>query len=630
MIQLNHVSKSFGGQVLFEDLTFGINRRERIGLVGRNGHGKTTLLRMILGELSPDEGDIVIPRRYRIAHLDQHIKFSKATVLEEAALGLPPGHRDETWRAETILFGLGFGAADMDRSPDLYSGGFQVRLNLAKVLVSEPDLLLLDEPTNYLDIVSIRWLERFLNEWKTELMLITHDRSFMDSVVTHTVAIHRRRAKKIAGDTGKMYDQILQEEEIYEKTRLNEERKRKEVERFVERFRAKNSLATRVQSRIKQLAKHERLERLEHIQTLDFGFNAAAFPAKSMLRVNNVAFGYGDAAPLFHELSFEINAHDRICVIGPNGRGKSTLLRVLAGELPPRTGEITSHPRTTPGYFAQTNIHTLHPKLTVAEEIQGADPSCLPQRARDVAGVMMFEGDHALKKISVLSGGEKSRVMLAKLVVTPCNLLLLDEPTNHLDMDSCDSLLAAIDDFDGAAVIVTHNEMFLHSLATRFIVFDRGQVRVFDGTYQDFLDRVGWEMDESDARNKPSAKPAPTKTVPVAAPEAKTPQSSADRKAARQARAQMIQERSKAVVPFEKKVAGIEEQIMRLERDKENTFTALANASADGDPATIAELSRKSSDITSRIEAAYEELETASARLEKERDAFHAKWKEKL
>jgi ATP-binding cassette subfamily F protein 3 len=627
MIQLNHVTKTFGSQVLFDDLTFGLNRRERVGLVGRNGHGKTTVFRMILGDLSPDSGDIVIPRRYRIAHLDQHIRFTQPSVLEEAALGLPVGHRDETWRVEEILFGLGFGADDMDRSPDLYSGGFQVRLNLAKVLVSEPDLLLLDEPTNYLDVVSIRWLERFLNEWKTEMMLITHDRSFMDSVVTHTVAIHRRRAKKIPGGTDKMYAQILQEEEIYEKTRMNDERKRREVERFIERFRAKNSLATRVQSRVKQLAKHERLEKLERIQTLDFEFNTAPFPAKSLMRVDHVSFGYGDGPALFEDLRFEIHDHDRICVIGPNGKGKSTLLRVLAGELKPRSGSVTSHPRTVPGYFAQTNVNTLHNKLTVVEEIQSADRSCLPQKARDIAGIMMFEGDDGLKKISVLSGGEKSRVMLAKLVVTPSNLLFLDEPTNHLDMDSCDSLLGAIDAFEGAAVIVTHNEMFLHSLATRFIVFDRGSVRVFDGSYQDFLDTIGWEMDETMTRTKPVA-PAPARPATPAPTPAPATTPAADRKASRQTRARMVQERAKTLGPLEKRVAEAEERITRLERDKENTFAALANASASGDAHTIAELAKKSRDFATRIEGAYDDLEKATREFEKASKAFEEKWKE--
>ena len=254
----------------------------------------------------------------------------------------------------------------------------------------------------------------------------------------------------------------------------------------------------------------------------------------------------------------------------------------------------------------------------MVEEIQSADPSCLPQKARDVAGVMMFEGDYGLKQISVLSGGEKSRVMLAKLVVTPSNLLFLDEPTNHLDMDSCDSLLAAIDAFDGAAVIVTHNELFLHSLATRFVVFDRGTVRIFDGSYQDFLDRIGWEMDEVMTRTRTDA--GGEKPAAAAAP--------VDRKAARQARARMVQERGRVVAPLERRVADAEARIMSLERDRDNTFTALANASAGGDAAAIAELSKKSRDLAARIETAYDDLENATLAFEEAVRKFEEKWKD--
>ncbi|HXS09428.1 MAG TPA: ABC-F family ATP-binding cassette domain-containing protein [Candidatus Krumholzibacteria bacterium] len=627
MIQFNKVTKSFGAQVLFEDLSFALNRRERVGLVGRNGHGKTTIFRMVLDEVHPDSGDIIIPRRYRIGHLDQHIKFSKPNVIDEVSLGLPEAERDQTWRVETILFGLGFSKDDMTRAPGLFSGGFQVRLNLARVLVSEPDLLLLDEPTNYLDIVSIRWLERFLMQWKTELMLITHDRSFMDKVITHTVAIHRQKAKKIQGDTSKIYEQILQEEEVYEKTRANDERKRKDIERFIDRFRAKNTMATRVQSRIKMLAKHERLDALARIQTLDFAFSAAPFPAKVVQRVSHLSFGYEGGDDLFSNLNLEIHDHDRICVIGPNGRGKSTLLRVLAEELPPRHGTVTNHPRAVSGYFAQTNVHTLHDKNTVIAEIQSADKNCLYQTARNIAGVMMFEGDAGLKKIGVLSGGEKSRVMLGKLIVTPVNLLLLDEPTNHLDMDSCDSLLAAIDAFEGAVVIVTHNEMFLHSLATRFVVFDRGRARVFDGSYQDFLDTVGWESDEDELGAAPTKARVANVHVhvnPEPAPARKPapPQNPADRKAERQARARLVQERARLIGPLEKRVADLEALIVSLERERDVAFAALAEASASGDAATIAKLSKKSSDVGPRIEWAYGELEKATNELESAARAF--------
>lgn len=609
MIRLSRLSKSFGNQTLFEDITFGINRRERIGLVGRNGHGKTTLFRMILGETGIDGGEIIVPRRYRIGHLDQELRFTADNIVDETCLGLPPDRSTESWKAEKILFGLGFTQEDLAKHPSIFSGGFQVRLNLAKVLIAEPDLLLLDEPTNYLDVVSIRWLTRFLRTWPNELMIITHDRSFMDGVVTHTVAIHRQRAKKIEGDTGKLYEQILKEEEIYEKTRLNDEKKRKEIERFVDRFRAKNTLATRVQSRIKYLEKHKALDRLEAIQTLEFSFNAAPFPAKTMLRAESMSFGYDADHPLFGDFSLDIHRHDRICVMGQNGRGKSTLLRLLAEELTPDNGGVSMHPKTSVGYFAQTNTTSMAPRRTVVEEIQAADGGCLPQTARNVAGAMMFEGDRALKKISVLSGGEKSRVMLGKLIVSPANLLLLDEPTNHLDMDSCDSLLAAVDAFDGAVVMVTHNEMFLHSLATRFVVFDRGGVFIYDRSYADFLKEVGWELDESLAvRPAKAASAEPRVTV--------------DKKALRQARAKISAARSRAIGPLQKKVAAEEKRIKEMEATHAKALAELERASLDGDVARIAELARAHTDLRADIDSAYDTLAEATDELERESARF--------
>jgi ATP-binding cassette subfamily F protein 3 len=602
MIKISNLSKSFGDQLLFKDLTLDVGRRERVGLVGRNGHGKTTLFRMILGEIKADAGTISVPKRYRIGHVDQTIAFKRDTVLGEAALALPKDRRDQLWSAEKILFGLGFTAADMHKSPELFSGGYQVRLNLAKVLISEPDMLLLDEPTNYLDIVSIRWLTRFLSRWRSELLLITHDRSFMDGVVTHTAAIHRQRARKIEGGTGKLYGQILKEEEVYEKTRINDEKKRKEVERFIEKFRAQKKVASLVQSRVKMLARQQQMDKLERIKTLDFSFNNIPFPAKVMMRAEGISFGYEPDKPILSGFDVEIGSHDRICVMGQNGKGKTTLLRLLAGDLKPQSGRITRHQRLQPGFFAQTNVNTLRAESTVADEIMSSDKACLPQSARDIAGAMMFEGDHALKKISVLSGGEKSRVMLGKILASPCNLLLLDEPTNHLDLDSCDSLLAAIDAFDGAVVIVTHNEMFLRSLANRFIVFDRGRIIEYRRSYQDFLDEVGWELDEM-LRQKEAGeggKAAPT----------------LDKKALRQARAKIVQERSRVVGPLEKKVEALETEIERLEGEAAAALSALEQASVAGDGDAIAEQSRRHDRLKVEIDAAFEDLEDATAAYE--------------
>ncbi|MCP4131852.1 MAG: ABC-F family ATP-binding cassette domain-containing protein, partial [bacterium] len=428
MIKIENLDKNFGLQPIFDNVSFHMNAGERVGLVGRNGHGKTTLLKMIIGEDHPDAGQIVIPKNYTIGYVTQHLAFTEKTIVEEGCRGLPEHHEDEKWKVEKILFGLGFSREDMGRDPAEFSGGYQVRLNLGKVLVSEPNLLLLDEPTNYLDVVSIRWLSKFLQQWERELLLVTHDRSFMDSVITHTVGIHRQKTRKIEGNTSKLYQQILKEEEIHEKTRVNDEKKRKEAELFISRFRAKARLAGMVQSRIKALEKQDRLDKLETIKTLDFAFNSKPFNAKTMLNISDLSFSYDPALPrLIDKLNMAIGSHDRICVIGKNGKGKTTLLKLLANELTPVEGEIAAHPNTDPGYFAQTNIQHLNARLTIEDELVSS--GCDRQRARDIAGAVMFQGDDALKKISVLSGGEKSRVLLGKLLATPSNLLLLDEPT---------------------------------------------------------------------------------------------------------------------------------------------------------------------------------------------------------
>lgn len=505
MIQVNNLDKCYGQQVIFEKAGFILNPGERVGLVGRNGHGKTTLFKMILGQDHIDSGSINIPRGYKIGHLSQHISFSERTVLKEACLSLQNTEDgiDETYKAEIILMGLGFTIEDFSADPMELSGGYQVRLNLAKVLVSDPNLLLLDEPTNYLDILSLRWLTQFLRDWKKELIIITHDREFMDGVTTHTMAIHRCNMRKEAGPTEKVYQQLLLEEEIHEKTRINDNKKRKETEDFINRFRAKATKAKAVQSRVKSLQKKKKLEKLVDIRTLDFSFRSAPFTGKLLMEVKGLSFSFDNDTPaLIDGLTFSVGKRDCIAIIGKNGKGKTTLLNLLAKELKVETDIISHHDQLQMAYFGQTNINRLNPDKTIEEEIMHVHPEGNRGATRKICGTMMFPGDAALKKISVLSGGEKSRVLLGKLLVSPSNMLMLDEPTNHLDMESNDSLIEAIDAFNGSAIIVTHSEMMLHALATRLIVFDDGKVNVFEGTYQEFLDTVGWKIENDSAAPK--------------------------------------------------------------------------------------------------------------------------------
>jgi ATP-binding cassette, subfamily F, member 3 len=598
MVHVSNLSKAYGLQVIFDDVSFTMNSGERVGLVGRNGHGKTTLFRMLLGEDHPDSGVISLPKDYRIGHLSQHIRFTEDTVLKEACLGLreQADGRDETFRAEAILFGLGFSSDDVLLDPMDLSGGYQVRLNLARVLVSDPDLLLLDEPTNYLDIVSIRWLTQFLRNWGKEMILITHDRDFMDAVTTHTMGIHRCKIRKMPGPTGKLYQQLLEEEEIYEKTRINDEKKRQETERFINRFRAQANKAKAVQSRIKSLQKKERLEKLSGIKNLDFEFTYSPFTGKRLLEAEDIFFAFDpETAPLIAGVSLSIGKRDRIAVIGKNGKGKTTLLGLLAGELAPARGSIARHPDLRLAYFGQTNIERLDPSKSIEEEIMDVHPDGSRGASRTICGAMMFEGDSALKKIGVLSGGEKSRVLLGKLLVKPANLLLLDEPTNHLDMESIDSLTEAIEAFEGAVVIVTHNEMVLHAVAERLVVFDGGEVRVFEGTYGDFLDRAGWK---DDVEYRPAGASCAGGQV-----------SAAYRKDIRRAKAEIIDQRSRTIGPLLKRIAEVEKAIMNLEQEIDRETKVLLDASAESDAESIRRSSRNIHQANAKIETLFSELE---------------------
>ncbi len=494
MIRVKDLSISFSGRDVFTEGNFIINSREKVGLIGRNGSGKSTFLKLILKKLEPDSGTVEIPRGYRIGHLEQHISFTHETVLEEICSVLPEDREHEGWKGENILYGLGFTYDDLYKDPKKFSGGFQVKLNLAKLLLVEPQMLLLDEPTNYLDIHSIRWLKEFLQEWEGELILITHDRGFMDAVITHTLVIHRNAFKKVPGNTKGVREKIAAEEEIYEKTRINEDKQRQKTQEWIDRFGAKASMASRAQSRVKMLEKQDVKEKLAHVETLEFKFNHTPYATKeNMIEVENIAFGYNADHLLIQNLSFKVADGDKICIIGKNGKGKSTLLKMLTRDLEPLKGNVKINGKTEIGYFGQMNIDRLDKNHSVYEELQKVDEKLPVTRVRQVCGNMMFSSDLANKKIGVLSGGEKSRVTLGKILLKGVNLLLLDEPTNHLDMESCESLMQAIKEFPGAVIMVTHDEYFLQEIANKLIIFDDNKTFTFEDSYEFFLKRIGWK-----------------------------------------------------------------------------------------------------------------------------------------
>ena len=494
MIKIKDLSISFAGQQIFEDVNINFNSSEKVGFIGRNGSGKSTFLKLILGQLDPDHGKVEIPDGYKIGHLEQHISFSHKTVLEEVCSILPEDRKYEEWKGEIILNGLGFSEEETTQNPNKFSGGYQVKINLAKLLLGEPNMLLLDEPTNYLDIHSVTWLRNFLKDWSGELILITHDRAFMDSIINHTLNIHRGQFKKVSGNTKNVREKIALEEEIYEKTRINEEKQREKTQEWIDRFKSKASMASRAQSKMKMLEKQGQKKKLADVATLNFKFNYMHYISKKfLLEGNDLKFGYEKDKVLIDKLSFKIGLKDKICIIGKNGKGKSTLLKLITNNISPTEGNIKINPKTEIGYFGQMNIDRLDPKLSVYEEMQEFVPTMSQTDVRKTCGNMMFSGSLSNKKIKILSGGEKSRVMLGKILLKPSNLLLLDEPTNHLDMESCDALLEAIKSFEGALLMVTHSEHFLKEVANKLIVFDDNKISVFEGSYKEFLKKVGWK-----------------------------------------------------------------------------------------------------------------------------------------
>ena len=603
MIQLTNISKSFAKQELFSNLNFRLNSGNRVGLVGKNGSGKSTLFKLILGEEHYDSGEITIPKNYKIGALKQHLEFSEKTIVDEVALSLSEDDKYSIYKVEKVLFGLGFTQDDLEKSPASFSGGYQIRLNLAKLIITEPNLLLLDEPTNYLDILSLRWLKQFLCNFDGEVLLITHDRDFMDSVCTHTMGLVRRSLEIIQGDTHKFYTQLKSNDELHAKMKQNQDKKVKELEEFIAKNKARASTSAQAQSKVKQLEKMELLDDLCFDSSLSFDFNFKDTPAKVLLDVKDLSFGYKEDNILFKEISFTLKKGEVLGIIGKNGKGKSTLLNTIAGELKQLSGSVDFHGTTTFGHFGQTNISHLNPKNSVMDEIYLGNSKLPESTVRNICGNMMFSDDNAKKKISLLSGGEKSRVMLGKILAKDVNLLFLDEPTNHLDMDSIDALTKAIKNFQGSAIIVTHSEALLRAVCDRLIIFSKDGADYFDGNYDDFLAKIGWE-DESDEKPK-----EPTKEK-------------VNKKENKKLRASIIQKRNKLTNPLKKEVEKLEQTIMKIEDEIELQQEELIKASNSGDNSKVIELSGELRKNENLVEEHFEALEIAQNKLDEIIDEY--------
>ena len=487
MLTIDHISMEFSSRPVLDDITFLINRKERIALVGKNGAGKTTLLRLIAGEYQPTSGRIAKETDMTIGYLPQVMLFHDDRTLREEMMLV--AHEDEARfvaEMDRTVIGLGFERKDFDRPCSEFSGGWRMRIELAKILLSHPDLLLLDEPTNHLDIESIQWLEDFLKSSPSAVLMVSHDRAFIDNVCNRTIEITLGRIYDYNVNYSKFVELRKERHEQQVRAYQNQQKMIQDTEEFIERFRYKATKAVQVQSRIKQLEKLERLEvDLEDTSRLNLRFPPAPRSGDFPIIIEDLRKDFG-SHNVFHDVTFTIRRGEKVVFVGKNGEGKTTLVKCIMGQLD-YMGSLKIGHNVKIGYFAQNQAALLDENLTVFETIDYVAVGDIRTKIRDILGAFMFGGEASDKKVKVLSGGERSRLAMIRLLLEPCNLLILDEPTNHLDMQSKDVLKAALQDFNGTLICVSHDRDFLNGLVSKVYEFGGGRVREHLGGIYDFL-----------------------------------------------------------------------------------------------------------------------------------------------
>jgi len=610
MLTVAGLSKSFGGRELFDDVSLNIMAGDRIAITGPNGAGKSTLIKIILGKEEPDGGSVSFIRGTRVGYLPQESEpAGNETVMEVA---VPHQHEHDGQfiaKVKQILASLGFKQTDYDRPAKEMSGGWIMRAHLARLLAEEPDLLMLDEPTNHLDLETLIWFQDYLKYYPGAILMISHDREFLNNLCTHIAEL---RSSKIMRYTGN-YDEYVEQRAAMELTLIaTAKAQQRDIDRlqlFADRFGAKASKASQAQSKRKQI---ERIKE-DMVQvpdgpesTMGFRFPQPQRSGQRVITLEKIKFGYGDKL-IYDGIDLEVERDQRIVLVGPNGAGKSTLLKLLAQVLTPLSGEHKLGHNTKFGYFAQHRAAMLNPNHTVFQEAWDTPQRITEQAIRTVLGSFLFRGDDIYKPVKVLSGGEKSRLALVKLLLDPPNLLLMDEPTTHLDLASVDALIEALKQYQGTLVFISHDVHFIRALSTHVVRVEAGTLRHFGGGYQYYLDKT--------AQSARSALTSSSFSKNLTAPKPVVPQ--ADRKEQKRLEANERQARSNKKSEIQKRITALEKEIADLEAKERDYAAELEKPETYHSGGRATQINRELVHVSDRLEAANAEWEGAGAELAK-------------
>ncbi|MBD3616855.1 MAG: ABC-F family ATP-binding cassette domain-containing protein [Gracilimonas sp.] len=654
MLALENITLHLGDRELLDGVSTFINPGERIGLVGPNGAGKSTLLKIIMGIQEADEGTIALANEETLGYLPQdgvdpdftltvleevETAFSELFDLEMKVKGIqeklsqvdPQGKEYEKLmerygvlqtelessglyelrsEVEKVLMGLGFSNEDFHRNTSEFSGGWLMRIALAKLLLKRPTYLLLDEPTNHLDIESLQWMENFLNSYEGAVVVVSHDKAFLDTITTRTLALRSGEISDYAGNYSFYEKKWEEERELLLNAQKNQEKQIKETQEFIDRFRYKASKARQVQSRVKQLEKMERIKVEDEQSKVSFRFPEPPRSGQVVMKLENLHKSYGEHQ-VFSGIDYEIERGDKIAIVGPNGAGKSTLIRILAGNEPFQKGNRIEGHNVTVNYFAQHQADELDPKRDALETLHDAGSGEKESRLRTILGCFLFQGDDVFKKVKVLSGGEKSRLALAKMLLSPANLLIFDEPTNHLDMSSKNILQQAIQQYEGTCLIVSHDRAFLDPIVNKVLEVQPGYIKTYLGNVSYYLTR---KKEESEAD---TAEPSPQK-------ENESENSQFSRKEQRRIEAEKRNELSRRTKPIRKNIEALEKEIEEKELRKEEIEELMAKPDFYDDPEKVKKFSLEYDQLKADLTDRYSKWEEYQNRMEVIEDELKA------